>query len=292
MDGGPVPPEDRDRPSGPRGRRQERYRAVVEVAAVLLVAAFAVLATYEFLGSGTSAPSSSPSASCPIPGAPAVAEPDPPGSPGWMGFAGARCDAWTDSSAPVVFWLCPGATWFDCLASSWSLQQALGAFGLLPATEFAVSPSGGGNLYAGTPGLNLSGTSARTPFLDWFPLFDSFGGSNETFGGPLYGPGVAGFLTREDPNSSLPFLCVGGLFFRTSALVPATVFEVPGGGELTPAEVEQNLTNGTGPVYEAVNSTASYLEAYLWRADTLVDIVPPSEVEADPTVAAIERSIA
>lgn len=268
--------------SGPRPRRRTLLAVVVLLVAVLLVAALLLRIVPGLPGSPSG---SSPGASCPIVRSALVDGPTPSGSVDWRVLPGATCDPWTSSAVPVVFWL--GAENNDlCDASSWAVEQALSAFGVLPVASFTHGLAEGKN--GSTPGVNLTQSSGTTPFLSWdsqeYPV--PFSVSDPPFGAP-----ATTFLGYYDPTWSLPSLIVGGVFFVVGPMIAPSVFLASNGSALTPAEVEQNLTEGAGPVYQAVNGTAAYLEAYLWKADTLAGVAPPVEVEADPAVAALERSI-
>lgn len=263
-------------PSPTRPRPARRPRRVLILAGVLVLAAVLVLA-----GVLVERDLASPAAvACPVRTPPLQGEPNESTAVGWQGIANATCVPWTAGSVPVVSWFAlpmtvGGPSGAEVVASTWTLEQALSAFGILLSVVYTTSGPQGA--YPNTPGLNLSGTSSTSPFISWQT---DVGEANPSPGSPgstyvdQYASGYAG-----------AFLVVGGLYFAFD-LLPPSVLECQ-----TASQVAENLTQGEGPVYAAVNSTASYLEAYLWKADSLVGVSPPAPIEANPTVAAIERSI-
>ncbi|MCI4321874.1 MAG: DUF929 domain-containing protein [Thermoplasmata archaeon] len=165
---------------------------------------------------------------------------------------------WADSGIPVFFFYgsiaCP-----YCAASSWAMAVALEQFGTLSGTHFdrssptdAAGPS--------TPEVVLAGATLQSR---WVSLHVAESTDNQTItAAPTSGCVESAYVSAYDPGGSIPFLVIGGQYLHVGALVaPAKL------AGLTPAQVQAQIANQSGPAWDAISPIAFLLEAFLVKVN-------------------------
>lgn len=193
----------------------------------------------------------------------------------------------------MVFLLASAACPY-CAASSWPVWGAL--------SNFSSSDSGGvwttsnpNDVYPDSPEIGLSNVTASGPYVAW----DGKVGENHlAIQIPALGCPESDYVSTYDPAGSIPFLVIGGVFLHLGTLVDPAPLQTggPSGGPLTPSELNAELANhnytaGDGSVPGAILEVQDWIEAYLWKADTLAGIAPPPSVAGNSTIAAMYDQI-
>ena len=174
------------------------------------------------------------------------------------GFVKAANPLWSDGGTPVFFFYgsiaCP-----YCAASSWSMAYALGQFGTLTGTHFdrsSPTDSAGPN----TPEVVLAGATLQSR---WVSLHVAESTDNQTItAAPTSGCVESAYLSAYDPGPSIPFVVIGGQYIHVGALVAPSKL-----AGLSPAQVQAQIFNQSGPAWDAISPTAFLLEAFLVKAN-------------------------
>ncbi len=273
------------RPFGGLSSPAHRSLAILTIGAVILASGLAVgLVGWHYLGALRN--STPLTASCSLAPANSFSTgPSVAGDVGWNVRGNATCEPFTDQGRPVVFFLSSNACPY-CDASSWALARALAAFGIGVGSQFTTSSPT--DIYPGTPGIDLAGAGSMSPFLSWDP---KVGTNNQQISIPSVGLPEVSYVSAYDSAGEIPFLVVGGVAYHLGTLQDPQLLLNGSGASLSPAEVEQNLSSGHGMIYDAVNATQNYLEAYFAEADLLGGIALPTQVASDTVVMAIVTSM-
>jgi hypothetical protein len=204
------------------------------------------------------------------------------------GWQKASNPLWLDGGRPVVFFMGSAACPF-CSASSWSIRDALQAFGGLTGWTYATSSStdsAGPN----TAEVTLYGTTLGGSYLAWDPQEDS---NTQTIQQPALSPTEKSYLLAYNPSGSIPFIVFGGIYIHTGTYVSPAALCVNQqiGNPYTPQQIDQQIQSQSGPAYQSILAQTYLLEAYFLKLDQLANITPPSTVASDPNVQADLRTI-
>jgi hypothetical protein len=202
------------------------------------------------------------------------------------GWGRAPNHAWTDGGRPVFLFIgsiaCP-----YCSASSWAMVGALQAFGSL--SNYRQGTSNPADTFPNTPELELDSSVYTSNLVSW----DVKEGSNPSaISWPALSSTENAYFSAYDTAGSIPFLVVDGLFIHVGTLLdPSQLTTAPGqpsgtGTPYTPAQVAQDVSSQSGPVYSAIITAQYSLEAYLWKACALQGLTPPSVVTSNLQVKA------
>ncbi len=273
------------RPFGGLSSPAHRSLAILTIGAVILASGLAVgLVGWHYLGA-TRTPTPL-TASCSLaPVSSFSTGPSVAGDAGWNVHGNATCEPFMDQGRPVVFFLGSNACPY-CDASSWALARALTAFGIGVGSQYTTSSPT--DIYPGTPGIDLAGAGSMSPILSWDPIV---GTNNQQISIPSVALPEVSYVSTYDTTGGIPFLVVGGVAYHLGTLQNPQLLLNASGTGLSPAEVEQNLSSGHGTIYDAVNATQNYLEAYFAEADLLAGIALPTQVASDTVVMAIVTSM-
>jgi hypothetical protein len=202
------------------------------------------------------------------------------------GFRATATPGWTDAGRPVIFFLgsiaCP-----YCSASSWAIVLALENFGTLTGVTYAAS-NPGDPAYPGTPEEVLAGASFSSATL----ALEVAEGTDDH---AISAPGFANcqqqaYAATFDSGNSVPFLVIGGKFVEVGSLVNPGALRVPSGPTgtpLSPAEVQREIGNRSGPAWNAIWPASDWLTAYLLT----VDHGEPAALLTNQTISADRGSI-
>ncbi|MHB8351551.1 MAG: DUF929 family protein [Thermoplasmata archaeon] len=199
-----------------------------------------------------------------------------PGTSYGNGFQQAANSLWTENGRPVVFFMGSAACPY-CSATSWAIRGALNLFGGLSGTGYTTSApddSAGPN----TPEVTLYGSTLGGTYLTWLPAEAP---DNQVIQQPALTPAQQSYLSAYDSGGSIPFLVFGGIFMHVGTLVdPASLTT---GGSVgttpyTPAQVNGQLQNQSGPAYSAIIQFVYLIAAYCAKIDELAHLTPPGAV--------------
>ncbi|MGI0053585.1 MAG: DUF929 family protein [Thermoplasmata archaeon] len=211
-------------------------------------------------------------------GAPVLQPPTPYGN----GFDAENNALWMKNGRPVVFFMGSAACPY-CSATSWAIRGALDLFGGLDGAGFTTSSptdSAGPN----TPEVTLYGTSVGGSYLYWMPAEDS---DNQVIQQPaltvVQQSYVAAYDEVDGESGSIPFLVFGGQYSHAGTFVEPGSLTT--GGQVgttpyTPAQINGQLNNQSGPAYNAIITYVYLLCAYFVKIDQAAHISPPSSVLA------------
>ncbi|HKV90275.1 MAG TPA: DUF929 family protein [Thermoplasmata archaeon] len=188
-------------------------------------------------------------------------------------FMKANNPLWADNGAPVFFFYGSVACPF-CAASSWAMAFALEQFGTLTGTYFDRSAPGD------AAGSNIPEVSLANAVLEsrWVSLHVAEStNDNQITAASTNGCVESAYVSTYDHTLSIPFVVVGGQYIHVGALVtPSTL------SGMTPAQVQGQMNNQSGPAWNAVSPTAFLLEAFLVKANG----GQPANVATNASVAA------
>ncbi|MGI0131076.1 MAG: DUF929 family protein, partial [Thermoplasmata archaeon] len=201
---------------------------------------------------------------CPTLSAATTAEP--------FNFTKANNPVWADNGAPVFFFYgsvaCP-----YCAASSWAMAFALEQFGTLTGTSFdrsAPGDSAGSNI----PEVSLANAVLQSRWVSLHVAEST--NDNQITAPPTAGCVESAYVSAYDRGGNIPFVVIGGQYVHVGALV--TPSRLAG---MTPAEVQGQMNNQSGPAWNAVSPTAFLLEAFLVKANG----GQPTNLATNPSVA-------
>lgn len=268
---------------GSTGALEKWKRAVILGIVVGLLFAFTIVAVE--IGAG-----------CPNLATGTVSEPSPnvAGESGGT-WVGASNSLWTENGMPVVFFFgsieCP-----YCSASSWAIRDAMEAFSAGSFSPVVYHTSITGDVYPSTPEVELAGTSSGGSTLSWDPQEDT---NTAAIGAPTVGCPESAYTGAYDGQGSIPFVVVGGVFIHQGTFVNPACLSSDGcnasdpytTSAFTPEQVEGDLSSHSGADYTAIWLATYYLEAYMWKADSMAGITPPASVMNNAEVAGVESAI-
>ncbi|MDE1819865.1 MAG: SRPBCC domain-containing protein [Euryarchaeota archaeon] len=263
--------------------------------ALMLIAGGAGAAVYfEYRTAHLSGPSST--ACKASPSSSPLGEPGPPGDSGWERITSASCVPWTTSGVPVVMFLSSIACPY-CDASSWAMEASVQNF-TFPSPVVNIfsgfTTSSPTDIYPNTPGLNLAGDNSTSAFIS----FNAEIGTNPTqITIPSLPPPGSSYVSSFDAGGGIPFLVIGGIFVHRGSLVSPAVLE-SNSTPLSPATVASGINNcegsiSAGPLCSGVVLPQLFVEAYLYKADLLAGVQPPTQyIGGNPQDLAMVENIA
>jgi hypothetical protein len=173
---------------------------------------------------------------------------------GWIKLPNAP---WHEHGLPVLFFYgsvaCP-----YCSASSWAVFAALGKFGNLSGTTYAVSSST--DVFPQTPEVVLAGAMLQSSYVRLNAL-ESTDPNQVTAPTPTECVQQA-YVSAYDPGGAFPFVVVGGIYAHSGTLVD------PGAlAGLSPSTVGNQTTSESGGAWNALAPQAFFLMAFVLKVD-------------------------
>ncbi|MCI4320022.1 MAG: DUF929 domain-containing protein [Thermoplasmata archaeon] len=185
--------------------------------------------------------------------------------------------AWTSGGSPVFFFYgsiaCP-----YCSASSWSMYLALQKFGSLSGYSFGYS-SPTDQAGPNTPEIILAGTSYQSQYI----AMDVAEATDPT---TITYPTISNCVEQayvSTYSAGIPFNVVNGIYIHTGTMVQPSALH-----GMTTSQVLGQISNQSGPAWDAVSGPSYVLEAFMVKA---CGCSPPSGVATDPNVTTILTQI-
>ncbi|MCI4350383.1 MAG: DUF929 domain-containing protein [Thermoplasmata archaeon] len=185
--------------------------------------------------------------------------------------------AWTSGGNPVFFFYgsiaCP-----YCSASSWSMMVALQKFGALSGLTYGYS-SPTDQAGPNTPEVILAGSALQSQYI----TLDVAEATDPT---TITLPTVSGCVEQAYVSAygsgGIPFNVIGGVYVHSGTLVQPSVLH-----GMTYQQVQGQVSNQSGPAWDAIKGPAYAMEAFMVKADG----GNPANVANDPNVAGILSQI-
>jgi ABC-type transport system involved in multi-copper enzyme maturation permease subunit len=196
-----------------------------------------------------------------------------------------RNSLWTSGDNRPVFFFYGSVGCPYCAASSWAVYVALSQFGTLTGT------GSGNSVEDNVPEITLDSSSLSSTYINWdVKEGNDFGSTSDEPGTSLVESAYLNYYNVPPNGGGIPFYVVGGIFIHPGALVNPTTSGLSG---LSPQTVQSILNDPSSnqAVYSAIHTGAIYLEAFLYEADVIAGITPPSSVASDGNVMTIVHEI-
>jgi hypothetical protein len=194
---------------------------------------------------------------------------------GWMSET-PRNGMWTQNGLPVLFFLGSDGCMF-CAASSWAVYEAVQAgFGTLSDIHYTNSVNDDH-----IPEVDWCSTQVTSQYISWDPK-EGCDNAQVSVPGTTLIESAYVHMYNSCTDCGYPFYIVGGPFIHRDLVSPYTS-GLSGLPYATMLSILENSSINPG-IYNAVHTSALYLEAYLVKADQLANIAPPSAVTSDAIV--------
>ena len=193
------------------------------------------------------------------------------------GWKKVSASPWQENGAPIFYFYGAAGCPF-CSASSWAMAMALERFGTLTGTSYDhSSPT---DSPPSIPEIVLASASLQSSYVA-LKVTESTDDTSVVF------PGTSECIQQAYLSAysggSIPFVVINGEYYHAGvSIVDPTALQ-----GLTPSEVQQQITNQSGPAWTAISPQAFWIMAFLLKADG----GRPTSVAQDPNVAPLLSQI-